>query len=59
MLKQEGEYLTYVQPMLATMVPEELSPEERNEIISLYYSDPLAGHLGTDKTIKLITRNYY
>ena len=59
MLKQEGEYLTYIQPMLATLEPEELSPEEKNEVISLYYNDPLVGHLGTDKTIELITRNHY
>ena len=45
--------------MLATLEPEKLSPEERNEVISLYYNDPLAGHLGTDKTIELITRNHY
>ena len=41
--------------MLATLEPEELSPEEKNEVISLYYNDPLIGYLGTDKTIKLIT----
>ena len=41
--------------MLTTLEPEELGPEEKNEIISLYYSDPLTGYLGTDKTIELIT----
>ena len=41
--------------MLATLEPEELGLEEKNEIISLYYNDPLIEYLGIDKTIKLVT----
>ena len=45
--------------MLATLGPEELSPGERDEVILLYYNDPLIEYLGIDKTIELITRNHY
>ena len=45
----------YTQPMLTTLEPEELSLEERNRVILLYYNDSFIGYLGIDKTIKLIT----
>jgi len=41
--------------MLTTLEPEELSLKERNEVISLYYNDPLIEYLEIDKTIELIT----
>ena len=37
-------------------------PEEtfvREELLRRHHNDPLAGHFGVDKTLKLMTRKYY
>jgi len=41
--------------MLTTLEPEELSLKEKNEVILLYYNNPIIGYLRIDKIIKLIT----
>ena len=62
LLRREGEYLTYAQPSLCTVaevdVTNPVDIQEKKHIISRLHDDPLAGHLGIDKTIELITRTY-
>ncbi|GAM88161.1 hypothetical protein ANO11243_061920 [Dothideomycetidae sp. 11243] len=60
LLKSDGKVLTYKKPEVEQLcaLTEELTEQQKKEIIRIHHDDPTAGHGGIDKTIELITRNY-
>ncbi|KAF4556639.1 Transposon Tf2-5 polyprotein-like protein 2 [Elsinoe fawcettii] len=60
MLKQQDGALVYKHPKVEQLctLTQELTQEQKQEIIRAHHDDLTAGHGGIDKTIELITRNY-
>ncbi|PSK33408.1 hypothetical protein B9Z65_8922 [Elsinoe australis] len=60
MLKDSNGVLTYKHPEVEQLcaLQQELTEEQKLDVIRQHHDAPTAGHAGIDKTIELITRNY-
>jgi hypothetical protein len=59
-LKERDSALIYATPEIAVLaiIDIELTEQQKQEVIGLRHDDKSAGHLGIEKTIELVTRDF-